>query len=235
MPTTVIIPPTNEHAGRLGRSIVTLDEASLRYPARGVLFSTDAPLVSKTWRRSAPYDQGQTSQCVIFTGKGEINSEPFRTPLNYLKRLTYDTDHMYQVAQELDEWPGEAPDYDGTSVLAGHKAMLQENFISEYRWCFGLNDVLQTLSQHGCVGIGITWYESMFDPISTYGMLNVDTESGVAGGHAVELIGLNVTSKYVIGVNSWGYGWGYKGRFRMKFADLDKLLKDYGEAVTVVR
>lgn len=233
MAETAIILPTEEHAGRLGRTLITLDGASLQYPARGSVFSVDDPVVTKTWRRAAAYDQGFSSQCVIYTGKGELNSEPFRTPENLVKRRTYDYEYMYHLAQTIDEWPGES--YDGTSVLAGHKALLQEGFITEYRWCFGLSDVLKTLANHGCVGIGITWYESMFDPIDAYGMLNVDTNSGVAGGHAVELIGVNVRGKYVTGMNSWGPSWGNNGRFRMTWTALDTLLKDWGEAVTVVQ
>lgn len=231
MPETHVIPADPQHAGRLGRSLVTYDQQSQLFPARS-LVPRGLPLVTKTWGRPSAYDQGQTSQCVIYTGKGQINTSPFRTPWNYLKRRTYNCDKMYRIAQSMDEWPGSS--YDGTSVLAGQKAMKSEGFIKEYRWCFGLDDVLQVLSHYGGVGIGITWYNSMFTT-RPYGMLNVDTTSGIAGGHAVELHGINIGYKYVIGTNSWGTDWGYNGRFRIKWADLDKLLKDWGEAYAIVK
>lgn len=234
MSETILIEPQHEHAGKLGRSIITLDERSLQYPARGVLFQEDLPPKTKTWRRPTAWDQALTSQCVIYTGKGQINTEPFRTAENYAKRKTFNYDYMYRLAQTIDEWPGEAPVYEGTSVLAGQKALKIEGFIQEYRWCFGLSDVLKTLSYYGAVGIGVTWYNSMFYPVNEYGLLNVDVNSGIAGGHAVELHGLNISGKYVIGTNSWGTGWGNNGRFRIKWTDLDMLLKDYGEAYTIV-
>jgi C1A family cysteine protease len=54
------------------------------------------------------------------------------------------------------------------------------------------------------------------------------------GGHEVELHGVDISSKYVIGTNSWGADWGVKGRFKLSWENLDRLLQEDGDAVTVV-
>jgi hypothetical protein len=53
------------------------------------------------------------------------------------------------------------------------------------------------------------------------------------GGHEVELIGINVPGKYVVGMNSWGTSWGVNGRFKLSWDDLGVLLADGGDSVVI--
>lgn len=228
MTETITLP----HDPRLGRTLVSLDPRSRDYPARA-LFGANLPLRNKVWSRTGAWDQGLTSQCVLYTVKGMIWTAPNRVQHPLPKRRAIDPGVWYPLAQKIDPWPGEAPTYEGTSVLAGIKTGQREGFYSGYRWCFGIDDVLQTLTYHGPIAIGVSWYMSMFETDRS-GWLKVDTQSGLAGGHAVELHGLDVRQKAVIATNSWGPGWGVRGRFRIKWDDLEKLLHDNGEAVTVV-
>lgn len=214
----------------LGRKLAVLDPASRQYAAVGALVGTDQPPRNKTWRTSSPraYDQGRTSECTCYSGKRLINSVPLRKNVDADIRLPLDPTPVYNYAQTIDPWPGE--DYDGTSVLAAAKAFKAKNLTNGYRWCFGFDDVLQVVSWYGPVSIGITWYQSMFDPNDKY-FIPVNESSGVAGGHALVIQGINVDHEYAIMTNSWGTGWGDRGRAKLRFDDLKKLLGDWGEAV----
>lgn len=215
----------------MGRSIVWHDERSKNYRAvdliRGAVAATKPR--DRTWRRGQAYDQGNTSMCVAYTGKGLLNTKPISSQVDYDTRSEYDVEAFYAGAQEMDEWPG--IDYDGTSALGLCKYLVSRALIQEYRWCFSLNDILLTLSHVGPVGLGIWWYTDMFYP-NAEGLI---TPTGVReGGHEVELIGVDISEKVVIGMNSWGEDWGYNGRFKLRWEDLEKLLNEQGDAITIL-
>lgn len=212
----------------MGRSLIHHDERSKAFRATALTDQTKPR--DRTWRRGQAYNQGQTPECVAYTGKGLLNTTPFSHAVDYDIRSEYDPDVFYNGARQNDEWPGEA--YDGTSALGLCKYLKSQGIVSEYRWCFGLNDVLLTLSHVGPVGIGILWTNDMFDPDAD-GLIT--PTGGEAGGHEVELIGLDVSEKVVIGMNSWGPNWGHHGRFKLRWVDLETLLNDNGDAVVLLK
>lgn len=211
-----------------GRSVIEHDPKSRMFMARGAVFEEGVPLRSKTWRRPSAYDQGQNPHCVAFATKGTCWSQPIAQTIDLDVRKAIDTTQLYRLAQTMDPWPGEA--YDGTSTLAGLKAAHSDGYIPGYRWCFGIDDVLQTLSQYGPVMIGVNWMTGMMET-DDEGLIRATGQA--EGGHCVELHGIDVRDDEVIGTNSWGISWGAKGRFRLKFRDLDFLLQEQGEAATV--
>lgn len=210
----------------LGR-LPEFDERSRAYPIR-TLLSTLEPR-SYTWAVPGlghPLDQGTEGACVGFAWSHEAAARPVvETGITneYARQVYHD-------AQRVDEWPGE--DYEGTSVLAGAKVMLERGTITEYRWCFGIGDVLATVSRHGPVVLGINWYEGMFDP-GVDGYLNVT--GGIAGGHAILCSGVNVRRQDVTLYNSWGPAWGDGGRALLSWDDLGRLLAEDGEACAPMR
>ena len=62
----------------------------------------------------------------------------------------------------------------------------------------------------------------------------VKVSGSIRAGHAFELIGIDPVNQMVTSVNSWGKSWGKAGRFKFSFADLKRLLKEDGEASTIV-
>lgn len=216
---------------QMGRSLIEHDPKSRAFPARGVLMQPTVERRNKTWRRPTAYDQGQTSSCVGQTLKGVISTSPLTSLIPYSKRRSLTALEIYHGAQVNDDWPGEEPTYYGTSALGACKYLQGLSLIKEYRWCFGADDVIDTLVQHGPVAIGIWWYDGMWKT-DDKGFLHPTGKK--VGGHEVELHGVNVDKKYVIGTNSWGTDWGANGRFYISWDDLDTILEDDGDAVTIV-
>ncbi|MBA3354262.1 MAG: hypothetical protein H0U23_17865 [Blastocatellia bacterium] len=137
---------------------------------------------------------------------------------------------IYRKAREVDEWPGE--DYDGTSVLAGIKIATDKGYYSEYRWAFGLNDLLLAVGYRGPAILGINWYSSMLTP-DTDGYIKVG--GNISGGHAILCNGVSLRRQAVRLENSWGEDWGDDGACWLPFKDLNILLYEQGEACVPVR
>src|SRR5918994_6531215 len=132
------------------------DERSRQYPIRALLGSSRPPRTAE-WPLTLTLDQGNVGACVGFSWSHELAADPEAVPgIDNTYGLS-----IYRRAQPLDQWPGE--DYEGTSVLAGAKAIVETGWISEYRWAFGLADALETLSYFGPVILGVDWREGMMD------------------------------------------------------------------------
>lgn len=210
----------------LGRR-VEFDKASRDYPIRKLLGKTRKPR-SYTWSCNTWLDQGREGACVGYAFAHELIARP--VAINKIN--VGDAYNIYKTAQTLDKWPGE--NYDGTSILGGVKAV-QKIFptaIVEYRWAFGLNDVLDTLGYFGPICLGLNWYNGMFD---TDDRGYIHRKGGIAGGHAILAVGVDHKRQRVRLHNSWGKSWGMGGDCYISFGDLDKLLKERGEACVPVK
>lgn len=209
----------------LGR-IPQFDERSRAFPIRA-LVAARAPR-SYTWSCSAVLDQGDQGSCVGHAWAHELIARPVVVPsIDHVTAVG-----LYYAAQGLDEWeggeyPGASPWYEGTSVLAGAKAAQNAGYFTEYRWAFGLDDLILTLGYHGPAVLGIDWHDGMFNPDAN-GLI---VRSGnVAGGHAILANGVSIRKRLVRLHNSWGPGFGLNGEAYIGFDDLDALLRAGGEA-----
>lgn len=217
----VLPPPIGELEG-LGR-LYAEDERDRQYllPRRAAPART-----FRSWIVPGPVlDQGGTSQCVAYSGGKYLLTHPVVNALPDLPTL-------YRDCQRNDEWEGE--DYDGTSVRALMKVFKARGLISEYRWAFDSQTLLNALLTTGPVVVGTTWHMDMFTP-DRHGYIH-PTGSSV-GGHAYLLVACNTRRNNPDGsfgavriLNSWGPGWGQKGRAWMTVRALEQLLGDWGEA-----
>lgn len=223
----------------LGRSIVWHDPRNRDYPAVGprALVSVRAGVSSRVWARPiGVFNQDGEPSCVLQGESGLLFTEPFASRISmrdggghcrYVQ--PHERFYAYKRAQKLDPWAGE--NYQGTSTDAGMKLLRAEGRIDEWRWCFGIDDVLKTLSNYGPVVIAGTWYSGMDKP-DAQGLI---AHSGSSrGGHLMQVLEVNADKEYVAGPQSWGYGWGLGGFWRMTFDTLDRFLREQGEAATVV-
>ena len=216
------------------------DERSRLYPIRTML-----PRVqNKTftlWQNGEILDQGSEGACVGFGWTAEALAGPTQVDLNKVdgpmpKEPNRFANYVYKEAQKIDQWPGE--DYEGTSVLAGAKIMMRYRMLHQYRWAFGVDDVIGALMSTGPVVLGINWYNGMYT--APNGKLTIFGNK--VGGHCILAIGYNPSSETfggketIILQNSWGKSWGIDGIAEITVEDLRRLMEEGGEAcVPLVR
>lgn len=206
----------------LGR-LVSHDERSRAYPARRA-----APPRTVLWSHTAPIlDQGTYSACTGFALAQCLNTGRFWRARP--GRRYFDADDalaLYSAATRLDEFAWEWPDQDfGSSGLGVAKAGAKAGYLSGYQHAFGLAHLLAALPVSPVIA-GTAWTESMFEPDEA-GFIRPDGET--AGGHEFVVLGANLRDGYLTILNSWGAGWGDRGRARIRFRDMTTLLADRGD------
>lgn len=205
---------------RIFNRIPDFDPKSLEFPIRTLV--TNKARRSYTWRVPVALDQGAEGACVGFGWAHELAARPKEDPTI----TNDDAFHIYHRAQELDEWPGES--YQGTSVLAGAKTVMELGKIKEYRWALGPgaaaaeNDLALAVGYKGPAVLGTFWYEGMMEQDEA-GYLH--PTGNILGGHCYLVYGYNLKTGYKVW-NSWGTG--HYGNISP--ADMITLLANSGEA-----
>lgn len=208
---------------QLGRHVAH-DEASRNFPVRA-LFSDPAPDIKDVRHKRSVliYDQGQLGSCTLNAALGCVSTRPFTRHFRSQKIIK----KYYSETTKIDPYDGSwPPDDTGSDGNSAAKTLRNHNLISEWRHCFGINDVLIAL-QTTPVITGTNWYADMFHPAGN-GL--VKPGGGVAGGHEWCLIGIDTTNAQLIAANSWGTRWGDRGYFRISYDDYDRLLHEDGDA-----
>jgi len=201
-------------------------------------------------RSCAPFDQnhcnpqviealgGDPSQtalgnCTANAALGVLMTEPFHQPeWNYTED---DAVRLYHEETTLDnsQIPGVWPTDDtGSTGGWAMQALVNNGLIHDWHHTRSLHTALRLLMV-GPVAIGVSWFNNMFTPAGD-GTISVDENSGLAGGHEIELNSLDVDNQRVGGWNSWGSAWGNQGAFWLSWHDFDLLLHLGGDVVQPV-
>lgn len=198
-----------------------------RHHGISTLLTTDPFLKrEKIWQTGPSLlDQGTNSGCVGFGLAHELSALTTTRPAdNDVARMIYAAARAEDRAMG-NHWPA------GASLLAGAKALKQLNLITEYRWAFGITQVLKTLITHGPIVLGIPWSSHMYD--TEPGGL-VDITGRPVGGHAIMAHGYipahATFGEVIVWTNSWGPSYGINGRAYVRVNDLARLLARHGEA-----
>lgn len=211
----------------LGRNLEH-DDRSRAFP---FITATEVPVVNKVWRRYGPtLNQGNVGACTLFAGGHALNSLPNYVAGEGTVRAATCLE-MYARATQIDEFPGQMPEQDtGSSGNAACKVLFERGYITEWRWAFGLDHLLQALMKSP-VMVGTWWYSEMFYPSAT-GLIRVGGSR--VGGHEYVISGVHSVRDRLLRVqNSWG-PWGDNGRALITFDDMDRLLREDGDAVIPV-
>lgn len=214
----------NEKLGRL----ISEDSRDQAYPMQAVLEVVPPTVTYRYWWTGGAWlDQGATGTCVGHAWAHWIEDGPI-THVG-----TIDPFDIYREACQRDVWPeNDSGDLNfGTSVRAAAKYLLEITRITEYRWAWDFDTVAQALLNTGPVVIGSWWYESMFRPDED---AVVTIDGSRVGGHAYLLNGINTKKEVVRLKNSWGRNWGKGGHAYLSFEDIERLIREQGEACLAV-
>jgi hypothetical protein len=227
------------HQGmRLGRN-QWLDARSLAYMIENDVKAMSQRLEGRIWERVlAILDQGDLGSCTGNAATGALGTQPFYDAVgrevlgNPKDRKTAESFAvaLYSDATRVDAYPGTYPTEDtGSSGLAVCKVLKARGTIKAYRWARSPYGLLRLL-QEGPVLQGMPWYNAFFEPDSA-GYIDSNRHwpsSGVAGGHEVEAIGVELDERdaynsTVIYANSWGPSWGKSGLFKMRLRTYEQM------------
>lgn len=172
------------------------------------------------------YDQGNTPDCVTFSGS-LVKTIAERADEH--RKLRFDALGWYAATKLTDG----APTQDGTYIRAAAK-VLQKDGVAitlsprpdeigkirkalSYARILDITEIKTAILLYGAAWAGSSWYDSWFKPFG--GIL--PPPDNVAGGHAYAMIGWSDARGMVRCQNSWGAGWGQKGRFWLPYKYID--------------
>jgi hypothetical protein len=141
--------------------------------------------------------------------------------MSILNRRLYAAHWLYEEAQRRDEWPGEYPAYEGTSVRAGldvlretgHRRIYRgqtrdSNYadgIEAFRWAQSVDEIRTSIAEGVPVDLGIDWFDSFDRPERRGREWWMPAPSGrIIGGHAICCYGASDRRQAVRLVNTWG-------------------------------
>ncbi len=227
----IIDPTVNTHGKGKGR-IMSFDPRDANFRMRQKLGIIQPTVNRRFWATGPVLDQGQTQHCVAFAGTQFLVSYPV------VNAPYKTTGELYRLCQMNDEWAGEEPSYYGTSTRALMKVFKAAGLITSYLWAYDADTIRRWLLMVAPVIIGTNWYSGM-DNADSHGFIHA---RGIpTGGHETMLRGWDDTVRCprhgIYGaarlINSWSESWAQQGKAWVCKRDLDALIKNQGEAVTV--
>ena len=168
--------------------------------------------------------QGHTQHCVGFLGAGFIAAEGSQSPID----ITVNDQLGHALYYEAKVYDGDPGGEEGSCLRSLAKALKQRGVIDAYSITNDFVACDNWVDTWGCVGLGIWWYESMFEKDANGIIYPVGPKSG---GHAILWRAKDQEYDNVLR-NSWGQAW---GECSISDRNLAALLSDRGEALLAVK
>jgi hypothetical protein len=170
-------------------------------------------------------DQGNTPSCAGFAAAHWLAAKPINQWLNPYG--------LYFYANATDEW---APrKHKGTSVRAVMKVLNKMGFVKEYLWTSDLQVLINAVLEVSPVVVGTSWGDGMMRPDKN-GFLDCSRLGSM--GHAYLIVGVDTRPKQQFFTirNSWGTNWGVNGKAKIRFDDMQKLIRprNHGEVCLAI-
>jgi hypothetical protein len=188
----------------------------------------DLPKLARVHKRSPlfPLNQNGWSACVGFAITelvlaGPVMQQSFVDHLAKLWGVGQGGDERatvaniahewYLRAQDVDEWPGREPAYEGTSGRAGAKVGQSLGLWPSYDWLTSMEEVARYLILHGPVPTGVDMFTSDMDPQPGNFIRGRErptallTAEGIwEGGHEMLIDYVSIKTQRIGGPQSWG-------------------------------
>ncbi len=100
------------------------------------------------------------------------------------------------------------------------------DWYGEYRWAFGIEDLVLAVGHLGPAVLGIDWHKGMQNPKGGF----IYPTGGKTGRHAILCNGYDHASETFTLHNSWGRWWGHRGECKIHKGNLNLLLRHGGVA-----
>lgn len=134
---------------------------------------------------------------------------------------------FYSAEETLDGDGPYPPQDNGSSGLTAAKVARGAGLIPGWTQTFTLEDAL-TFGQKQPFIAGTDWFNSMFQA-DAEGIVKVDPNSGLAGGHEYVVSSFDSARGLVGFDNSWSTDWGKAGRFFIEVESWGQLLARQGD------
>jgi hypothetical protein len=225
------MPPTfsRPHLDRKFR----IDQRNLNFPIRPFVAGTQRRRIEWTMTARLPLNQQTDSGSVGF---GWASMMEQVDPVNF-PAIEHTISFIAGGAHQDDTLSLKTRQF-GCSLLGGARHLKRSGWITNYRWCFTPDDVLDTLCGFGPVLLGVDWYDSMYEPLPD-GIVTVNGPH--VGGHCLLAVGYIpaddamkmglARSPLVRVVPSLGKGYGIGGSAYLRLMDLAFLMNNGGEGV----
>lgn len=197
---------------KLGRIYVP-DDRDAAYSLRAIT----APLPERTtpWQIGPVLDQGQTPECVAYTGREWLNAEP----QNYPDPNNPSPQQLYDLAQAND---GIAGPHEGSNDRGLMKGLQSLGLVGDFHWAANVDDAIQYLLTTGTLMCGSNWTQGMFTPDSNGFIWPLGP---VEGGHEFHNYWYSRAEDAFWYQQTWGPNWdpAFPARFKMKRASIETL------------
>lgn len=187
-------------------------------------------------------DQGRIGQCTMASAAQLVAAGPkTQRPFTYRGMAApFDTVQAYCRAQQRDRdsYGWTQPTYcqnpgagdNGATMRSAAQELRAMEYAENFWWMQTIDEVVAYLANVGPVWLG-TWWLSGMDRMDADKFVSATGQR--RGGHAYLLDEIALTSEYAWVLNSWGRGWGHDGRARIRLVDVERLLRDGGEAIGI--